>query len=293
MQLDYVKLREIKPAVSGYIKESQSLLKNCVYPDEEVIHDVRVLMKKSRSALKLTVDQLDNESFNRDMLALRSVGRLMSSRRETCVQRKILKELKKKYPEILAQIRENEKINFLLQKPSSDQSLSDEEKSACEQIESLLRKTGYRIRFHTMNKLDPKLLFKELEVTYYNVVDKYLICRNSPKPSNFHEFRKKAKDFTFQLYFFRPLNPSGIKALEKKLDSITQTLGKHHDLNQIIKVLGYKYTRDESIPAMDEFIIKIREMQDSCLAKVWPSAYRIFCPGQRLENVLGFKLLMI
>jgi len=44
---------------------------------------------------------------------------------------------------------------------------------------------------------------------------------------------------------------------------------------------------------MDELIIKIREKQDTYLSKVWPVAYKIFCPGQKLVNVLGFKLLVI
>ena len=59
MELDYVKLKEIKPAIAGYIRESQALLKKSVIPDEKAVHDIRVLMKKSRALLKLTAPQLD------------------------------------------------------------------------------------------------------------------------------------------------------------------------------------------------------------------------------------------
>jgi CHAD domain-containing protein len=113
------------------------------------------------------------------------------------------------------------------------------------------------------------------------------------KSNDLHEFRKKAKDFLYQLYFFRPLNPRVVKDLEKKLDGLAQNLGKYNDLNQLVKALDYKYPDDKNLPAMDELIIKIREAQDLYLAKVWPSAYKIFCPGQKLVNVLGFKLLVI
>ena len=78
-----------------------------------------------------------------------------------------------------------------------------------------------------MNKIDPQLLLRELEQTYGIVVDIYLTCRNNLRPDKLHEFRKKAKDFLYQLYFFRPLNPSAIKALEKKLDNLTQNLGRY------------------------------------------------------------------
>jgi hypothetical protein len=45
MELDYVKLKEIKPALAGYVRKSQTLLKKSAIPDEKVVHDVRVLMK--------------------------------------------------------------------------------------------------------------------------------------------------------------------------------------------------------------------------------------------------------
>ena len=79
MELDYVKLKEIKPALAGYIRESQTLLKNSVIPDEKAIHDVRVLMKKSRAALRLVIPQLDKEFVERDISAFREIGRQKSS----------------------------------------------------------------------------------------------------------------------------------------------------------------------------------------------------------------------
>ena len=293
MELDYVKLKEIKPALSGYIRESQSLSKLSVVPEENVIHDVRVLMKKSRAVLKLAGPQLDKESYYRDYHTFREVGRIMHLWRETSVHRKTLKELRKEYPGIFSKLRDNEKIAALLRKTEPDQGLSKEMETRLGQIEDLLNRVQYRIRFQTMNKLDPQILIKELELTYSGIVNIYLTCRNNPKPGSLHEFRKKAKDFLYQLYFFRPLNPSIVKALEKKLDSMTQNLGKFNDLTQLVITLGYKYPDSTNLPAMDELIVKIREKQDRYLAKVWPPAYEIFCPGQKLVNILGFKLLVI
>jgi CHAD domain-containing protein len=293
MELDYVKLKEIKPALSGYIRESQILLKKFPVPDEEVVHDVRVLMKKGRAVLKLAANQLDSESFSRDLLALRKVGRIMGSWRDTSVHRKTLKEFKKEFPGVFSQIKKNEVITALLKKPDPVIEPCEEIKTSLEQITVILNKTGYRIRFQSMDKFDPQLLIKDLELSYLRVVDTYITCRNSLKSKNLHEFRKKAKDFLYQLYFFRPLNPSVIKNLEKKLEGIAQNLGKYNDLTQLVKALDYKYPGSTNIPAIDELIIKIREAQDMYLSKVWPSAYKIFCPGQKLVNVLGFKLLVI
>jgi CHAD domain-containing protein len=162
-----------------------------------------------------------------------------------------------------------------------------------ENINELLNKAGYRLRFQSMDNFDPKVLIRMLDNTYNNVVEKYLVCRNNPKPANLHLFRKRAKDFLYQLWFFRPLNPTIVKALEKKLDAMTQNLGKYNDLAQLVNTIGYKYSVSANSPALDELIIIIREEQDRYLSKVWSVAYKVFCPGQKLVNVLGFRILMI
>jgi CHAD domain-containing protein len=293
MELDYVKLKEIKPALAGYIRESQLLLKKSAILDEKAVHDVRVLMKKSRALLKLIAPQLVETYDDRNITSLREVGRIMSSWRETSVQRKTLKELRKKYPAIFSHLNENPTLKLLLEKHKPVTEGTEELKVALEQIDTLLTNTGYRVRFQSMNKIDPRLLIKELEISYNEVMEIYLSCRNNLKPLMLHKFRKKAKDFLFQLYIFRPLNPAVIKNLEKKLDSMTQNLGKFNDLTQIIKALEYNYKDGTNLPALNELIIKFREAQDGYLFKVWPTAYHVFCPGQKLVNVLGFKLLVI
>ena len=293
MEPDFVKLKEIKPALAGYIRESLALFSLSVVPVEDAVHDASVLMKKARSVVRLIGEQMDTEFIVRERQALREVGRILCSWRDISVLRKALKSLKKRHPDIFSKLEDNEKINILMIKPEASQELTVEEKNSLGQIVDILNKTGYRIRFEPMGKLDPHLLIKSLEATYICVVNNYMICRNNPKPANLHEFRKRTKDFLYQLWFFRPLNTSVVKALEKKLDLITQNLGKYNDLSQLLKEMGYRYEYTANHPALDELAVIIREEQDRYLAKVWPSAHKIFCPGQNLVNILGFKLLVI
>jgi CHAD domain-containing protein len=293
MEPDYVKLKEIKPVLSGYIRASQALLKRSVLPDEKSIHDIRVLMKKSRALVQLTLSQQDNLYFDRNISDLKEGGTLMCSWRETSVQRKLLKSFRRKYPDIFFKLHENSRLIHLLEKNEPVTGSPSEVKTAIEKIDDLLNKTSYRVRFQSMKSADPQLLLKELDKSFMLVKDIYMLCRNSPKPALMHKFRKKAKSFLYQLVIFRPLNPSVVKALEKKLDNMTQNLGKFNDLTQIIKALGYIYNEGSNMPAMDELAIKFREAQDKYLSKVWPAAYQVFCPGQKLVNILGFKLLVI
>lgn len=290
---DYVKLKEIKPVLAGYIREAQSLLRRSPVPDEEAVHDIRVLMKKSRAVMKLISSQIDKETFEREYAAYREVGRLMCSWREDSVHRKTLKLLKKKRSQLFLLLKDNEKLESLMKKPETVSQPPGDIENNLKKIEDLLIKTGYRIRFQSMDNLDPKQLLEQLDKSYNIVVDKYLTSRNYTKPENLHEFRKKSKDFLYQLCFFRSLNPTTVKTLEKKLDSLTQNLGKYNDLAQLVVTLGYKYSGKRKSPALDELILTIREEQDKYISRVWPVAYKIFSPGKNLINLLGFRILMI
>lgn len=293
MDPDFVKLRDIKPVLSAYVNEAHQLLTKAKIPDDRTVHDVRVLMKKSRAVMKLLASQVDDDFYRKQYDAFREVGLKTRTWRDTSVHRKTLKDLKKKYPEVFSGLSANKEINPLVQMQESAEEPHPGMTDEVQVISDLLNRTGYRIRFQTLNKLDPKILINDLEETHRIVTDRYLDSRNNLKPAKIHEFRKRAKDFLYQLYFFRPLNPSVIKSVEKKLDNLTRNLGKYNDLAQLIISLDYKYKSESANPDLDKLIVLVREEQDRCLSKVWPAARRIFSPGQRLINLLGFRILMI
>jgi len=92
MELDYVKLKPIKPALSGYIRKSHVLITGSDFPDETTVHDIRVLMKKSRALLKLLLlRKLDKTYLDRNLTDLREVGKIMCKWREMSVQEKLLR----------------------------------------------------------------------------------------------------------------------------------------------------------------------------------------------------------
>jgi CHAD domain-containing protein len=287
------KLKGIKPALSGYISEARLMLDPAKMPDEKVVHDVRVLMKKSRASIKLLKTQMDVGSFKKEYFTFREVGRIMRSWRETSVHRKLLKDMKKRHQQLFTDLVGNEKISLLLSKPEIVHEPSPEMKSDLGNIISLLHKSGYRLRFSSMNNLDQNLLFRELEITYKAVSECYLKARNYSKSIYLHEFRKKTKDFLYQLFIFRPLDPKAIKGLEKRLESLGQNLGKYNDYAGLIKSLGYRYPSGENSSAMDELIVLIKQEQDKYLLKVWPSANRIFRPGNKLVSLPGFKVPVV
>lgn len=295
MEPENIKLKEIKPVLTGYINKSHVLLKQNIVPGDDAVHDIRVLMKKSRAILRLISPLLANELQSKDIQSLKRVGQIMSEWRDTSVQRKTLKELKKEFPSIFAKLEGNEKLVLLMKKPELISEPDEIRKNGIDEIDDLLIRSGYRIRFQQLQGIDPVNLLRELETSHKNVTDIYLKCRNRERtrPEDIHEFRKRSKDFLYQLFFFRPLNPQAVKSVEKRLERMTMYLGRYNDLYQLIKVTGYNYSGESTDPVMDELIIKIREKQDNYLSKVWPTAYKCLCPGTKLANLLGFKILML
>ena len=285
--------KEIKPYLSGYIRKAGLLLRRSAVPDDDAIHDIRVLMKKSRATLKLTLPFTDTDLQTKDIQDLKRVGQIMSKWRDSSVHRMTIKELKKDLPHLFEKLKDNEKIADLIKKPAAVTEADESLAIDIDQIDSLLKKAGSRIRFYQLQKIDPAPLFNQLELTFENVRVVYLECRNRTKPEKMHELRKRSKDLLYQLYFFRPVNPPAVKSFEKRLEKLTLNLGRYNDLFQLLKALGYVYPGENSSPVMDELAIKIYERQDKYLSKVWPDAYKCFCPGTNLVNLLGFKLLVI
>ena len=292
MIFDYVILKEIKPELSGYLAESLKLISKSPLPDDDAVHDIRVFMKKSRATLKLISPYMDEVSFKREYAVYREVGRLLSAWRDTSVQRKTLKSFKKLHSSLFAGLSGSELVTKILVKPDHGSGNISGMEQGVEEISGILKKAIYRLRFLTLSDLNPEVLLGQLEKTFLAVSAIYLKCRNNIKPERIHEFRKVAKDFLYQLSFFRSLNPAVIKKLEKNLDAMTQNLGKYNDLSQLVSSLDFKHDMGSN-PALDELLILIRDRQDKHLNLVWPLAYKIFCPGRKLLNVLGYKLVVL
>ena len=292
MIFDYVILKEIKPELSGYLAESLNLISKSPLPDDDAVHDIRVFMKKSRATLKLISPYMDEVSFKREYAVYREVGRLLSAWRDTSVQRKTLKSFKKLHSSLFAGLSGSELVTKILVKPDHGSGNINGMEQGVEEISGILKKAIYRLRFLALSDLNPEVLLGQLEKTFLAVSAIYLKCRNNIKPERIHEFRKVAKDFLYQLSFFRSLNPAVIKKLEKNLDAMTQNLGKYNDLSQLLSSLDFKHDMGSN-PALDELLILIRDRQDKHMNLVWPLSYKIFCPGRKLLNVLGYKLVVL
>ncbi len=280
---------DIKASMLECINGSLIMLSRKPLPGGNDIHDIRVMMKKQRAAVRLAKPLLDESVYRREYLAGRETGRILSSWRESNVMRKSMKALRKEHPVLFTKLWDNQTVQNLLRKPYSTWEEAGVLAKTAGQVTEQLTKAKYRLRFLSLSEPDFRLLLGELGKSYDAAARAYLDCRNNTKPGLLHEFRKKSKTLMYQLDFFRHLNPNAVKALEKRLDIMTRNLGKYNDLEQILGILGYKYNDAANTDVNDELAVVIRDRQDRYLMKVWPAAYRIFTPGKKLQDLLDIS----
>lgn len=282
-------IRDIKPVLYGYVREARSLLDPGAFPDEKKVHDLRVLMKRSRAVMKLIGPCTGNEFYAREYSAFRETGRISAAWRETSVHRKTLKNLKRNHPGLFSRLAGSEKILLMMKKPGKNGNPPENTRAGMDRIGELLLKSAYRIRFQPLNNPDPVLLLRQLDSSFRQVADLYIAARNNPGPVRLHELRKRCKDLLYQLWFFRPMKPGVVRSLEKRLETLTDNLGKYNDLAVLLRELGYKYVPGKNPPALDELAIIVRHEQDRLLSKVWPPAFRMFRPGKSLSELLKMQ----
>lgn len=279
----------MKTMMTGYLTGSLALLTGRPVPDDAAIHDVRVLMKKHRAAIRLVRPLLNEDVFHREYLAGRETGLILALWRESAVLRKTMKDLKKDNPELFIKLNDNTTVQDLLRKPYYTWDQAGELAKTVSEVTARLKKAQHRLRFLSLNEPDMRILLGELGNSHAAASAAYLACRNKPSAALLHKFRKKSKTFMYQLIFFSHLSPQPFRLLEKKLGTMTRNLGRYNDLAQIMTLTGYRFGVSGNSVADDELAVVIRDRQDRYLAKVWPLAYRIFAPGLKLQDLLGIS----
>ncbi len=270
------KADEIMISILVYISRSRSMLLQSDVPREKTVHRVRVLMKKSRAALKLLSPGLDVSVCDDLQNSLKEPGRSLRTLREASVHRRNLKKFLKRNPTVASRLIGNEKIAAVLNREENGVTEPEKAGTLCRDLSALLEKTAVMLRAQSLETISCKLLLYELERSFRNVMDYYLMSRNHMRSRNLHEYRKIAKDLLYQLTFFRNSGIAGIKQLEKRLKLITYLLGRYHDHAELIKKMSYKYPGSDNNRAMDELVALIRAKQDKALAIILPASYKIF-----------------
>lgn len=106
------------------------------------------------------------------------------------------------------------------------------------------------------------------------------IAQYNPDDHNMHEWRKHVKYFWYHLLVLTPLWPGIMNAWAKEVQTLSQMLGKHHDLvllENAIGTLNVKPTQKNIINSLRQSIrVRKRNYEQKCMAL----GYRIYFENQ-------------
>lgn len=220
------------------ISEVQAARENLLSNHPEAIHEARKHLKKARSALRL-LRGLQHRQRSRELRqTLRDIARRLSSQRDlevaaawlehwrstthVAAERKLATNLRRQLP--------------LNQRRSNPRNARRTAATGLGQIATELEALSFR-------KVDWKAITANVERSRRRMQKAEGRFGETSNLADLHEWRKRSKDFWYQLRLLRPLLRGDLRKLPRALRTLTETQGKLHDLDVVQKLLQQPLTK--------------------------------------------------
>jgi CHAD domain-containing protein len=109
----------------------------------------------------------------------------------------------------------------------------------------MLEQAGSAIDHWTLDQFSCKQLRGAVQASYKRARKALSKAAANPTTENFHAFRTKAKTLWYQLRVLRPINPVVLKTLSDDLHSLSDLLGRAHDLSFLGERLRSEHGKSE------------------------------------------------
>lgn len=189
------------------------------------VHNARKEIKKLRATLRLVCEDTGRRKYRRAVQPLRRAAGVLAAARDARVRFRALQHLaddaEKRFPALYQTLRKiwRRETRRLLK----SRSLSSTRR--------LLRKAGRRMRRLKPALSGPSAFVPGLRHSYELAREHFAAARREPSPEHLHEWRKKVKDFWYQLQLAAPVHPPEIRRMLDRLELLGEQLGDDHDLS--------------------------------------------------------------
>jgi CHAD domain-containing protein len=197
---------------------------------DEAVHETRKRLKRLRASLRLERSAIGDETYRRENVAFRDLGRRLSGPRDAMVLIETLDELTDRFGDELslegtARLRDQLVQNHerAVTKLRQDETTIDAASAALE--EARVRSVAWKYDSDGFEALRPGL-----ERIYRRGRRAMRAAAEEPSTEHLHEWRKRAKDLWHAVQIVRPAAPKRMKALAKQAHSLSDLLGDDHDL---------------------------------------------------------------
>jgi CHAD domain-containing protein len=198
-----------------------------VRSDDTPVHEMRKHLKKARAALRLVRKEIGRGLFREQDRCLRDVGRLTSEIRDAEVRLQTVRQLQEvtqhdgqsAYGKLEAMLT-MELENFVA-------AFAEWQTQAV----AILEQTILAVDRWTLDQFNCNQISSAVQASYKRARQTLAEATANPSTDNFHAFRTRAKTLWYQLRILRPTNPVVLKTLGDDLRSLTDLLGRAHDLS--------------------------------------------------------------
>jgi CHAD domain-containing protein len=195
----------------------------------EAIHEVRTDIKQLRALLRLVRAATARSKYRCCSRLLRKSGKRLAIARDAHVKlnalAKVISDCKRKLPpQGFAAIR------ALLAADCRKEQMRLSETGAPEKVRRLLKAICNNPACFHIKKSGWTALGPGIQHSYACGLRAFDLARETRKPEDFHEWRKRAKDLFYQIGLLEPIWPEQLGAAEAELKKLTECLGDDHDL---------------------------------------------------------------
>ena len=209
------------------IKDAVAIAKGEVETDDTPVHQMRKHLKKARAGLRLVRKEIGRGLFRQQDHALRDVGRLTSEIRDAEVRLQTVRELR----EVTHKRGRNSygKLEgmLILELENFMAAFAEWQTQAVPTLEQ----AASTVDCWTLGQFNCKELRCAVQASYKQARRALAKATANPTAENFHAFRTKAKTLWYHLRILRPVNPVVLKTLSDDLRSLSDLLGRAHDLS--------------------------------------------------------------
>jgi CHAD domain-containing protein len=277
---------------------------------DQTVHNVRKRLKELRAILRLVRGGLDRRVFDRDNRALRDAARPLSESRDATVMVETVDMLGRHArravpPLAIARLHEtlaNRRDGIQRRIVGDGRHFAKLAKQLASMEERVARWGAGSLRWDT--------LAGGLHRVYRNGRNAMAAARGSEDVEDWHEWRKRAKDFRYQLEMLTPIDPTWIGPLAVQAKELGDLLGEDHDFAVLHDLVAETY-RDLLPPNQCAAVVKLIQAQRAtrerkalkigdllyagkpdrfvkCLGDRWDKWWRSSANGAKQKKAQGF-----
>ena len=239
------------------------------------VHETRKSLKRLRATVRLARDEIGDEAYRRENVALRDAGRRLGGARDSQVLLETLDALTDRYPDQAPPERfERFKRTLVGQHGAAQRRLH--EGAAVAEVVGELRRARARVADWRLEREGLDALAPGFKRIYRRARRAYRTARQEPTTENLHELRKRAKYLWYAAQIARGAVPKKMKRIARRAHELSNLIGEDHDLALLAQRATERSDRIPDATAAGDLELLVERRRDELQREALDLARRLF-----------------